>query len=317
MKCKICENEIGNVPFEPEEMMFGNKEKFLYFQCSKCNCLQIMEVPHNLEEHYPKNYYSFKLLDEKKRKSLKNKLILWRLKSTIFSNGINSKIVRKFFPMERYEHFVNLNLNFNNKILDVGSGNGSFFLYNLAGIGFSNILGVDPFLQKNIEYKNGLRIIKKYFHEVEGFWDLIILHHSFEHMPDPKEIFSTIKKRLAAKGTCMIFIPTVSSYAWRHYGIYWCQLDAPRHLFLHSVESMNKLAELAGLKIDKIIYNSSAFQFEGSEKYRKGISLIDQIKNKYQENLITRKLRLWKYQNMARKLNRNKEGDQAVFYISR
>lgn len=313
MICNICNNKSGNISFEPKEMMFGTGESFLYFQCSKCNCLQINEVPENLSDYYPRDYYSFKIVQEKK--SLKNRLHLWRVNATIFNRGIISKIVHLFFPVEKYELINNLDLNKKSKIVDVGTGNGAFFLYELAELGFSNLLGIDPFLDETIEYKNGLRILKKDFRDLEGTWDLIIFHHSFEHMPDPKIIFEKIKTLLTPKGTCMLVIPTVSSFAWKHYGIHWAQLDAPRHLYLHSIESMNKLASSTGLFVKKVLYNSTDFQFAGSEKYLQGISLKEQIQNKYKEGLFKRKFRKWKYRQMAKKLNFRGEGDQAVFFV--
>ena len=59
MKCKICSNEENNTPYILREMMFGTKEAFDYFQCSNCDCIQIKEVPQNLGDYYPSNYYSF------------------------------------------------------------------------------------------------------------------------------------------------------------------------------------------------------------------------------------------------------------------
>ena len=40
-------------------MMFGTRERFAYFECSACGCLQIETVPADMARHYPDNYYSF------------------------------------------------------------------------------------------------------------------------------------------------------------------------------------------------------------------------------------------------------------------
>ena len=59
--CKICSNEEGNVSFIAKELMFGTQDKFEYFECKKCGCLQIKTIPNNLSKYYPqKSYYSFK-----------------------------------------------------------------------------------------------------------------------------------------------------------------------------------------------------------------------------------------------------------------
>ena len=59
MKCRICGNLNDNQEYEVKEMMLGLREKFTYFQCSKCECLQIANIPSNMSKDYPKDYYSF------------------------------------------------------------------------------------------------------------------------------------------------------------------------------------------------------------------------------------------------------------------
>ena len=63
-RCTICGNKKDNNHFKLKEMMFGLLDEFDYLQCNKCECLQITEIPKNLADYYPKNYYSFELLDE-------------------------------------------------------------------------------------------------------------------------------------------------------------------------------------------------------------------------------------------------------------
>lgn len=45
-------------------MMFGFRDEFTYFECSKCGCIQIIEIPRNMGKYYTPNYYSFKKLDK-------------------------------------------------------------------------------------------------------------------------------------------------------------------------------------------------------------------------------------------------------------
>jgi hypothetical protein len=75
MICKICGNIEENKVFEIREMMFGFRDEFTYFECSKCGCLQIAEIPINMEKYYPSNYYSFQKIysDNFIKKVLKRK----------------------------------------------------------------------------------------------------------------------------------------------------------------------------------------------------------------------------------------------------
>ena len=50
MKCKICDNSENLQEYKVKEMMFGFREEFHYFECTKCNCLQIAEIPSNISK---------------------------------------------------------------------------------------------------------------------------------------------------------------------------------------------------------------------------------------------------------------------------
>ena len=119
-------------------------------------------------------------------------------------------------------------LNDETRILDVGCGPGKL-LYNLSISNLKHLLGVDPYIQKDILYDKKLKILKGYIFEIEGQWDLIMFHHSFEHMPNPEETIKYASKLLSKQGVCLIRIPIVSSFAWNYYRENWIQLDAPRH----------------------------------------------------------------------------------------
>jgi hypothetical protein len=61
MKCRICGHDKEESFFNAAEMMFGLKEVFSYFKCAKCGCLQITQIPENIDRFYPAKYYSYSL----------------------------------------------------------------------------------------------------------------------------------------------------------------------------------------------------------------------------------------------------------------
>lgn len=314
MKCKICNNTNENMPYKAKEMMFGLKENFSYFQCSSCNCLQIADIPSDMSKYYPSDYYSFSLglvSGNPVKEFIKNQ----RNKYAVLNDSLIGKILYNYFPNETYKILSNLNLNKDKSILDVGCGNGAM-LHSLKEIGFKNLLGADPFIQEEINYPNGLKIVKKSIHEVEGSWDVIMLHHSFEHMSDPAETLKSIEKLLSPTGCCLIRIPTSSSYAWEHYRTNWVQLDAPRHFFVHSLESMDLLTKEAGLFIENVIFDSDAFQFWGSEQYINDIPLFSS--KSYAVNKkgsIFSNAQIMAFDKRAKELNKKNHGDSGAFFI--
>lgn len=314
MRCKICNNERNNVQFEMREMMLGYKDLFSYFQCSKCDCLQIKEFPKNILKYYPENYYSFQPIVRNRNKIIKN-IINLRNKYAVFNRGFIGNILYLIFPEPILKSLSLIPLNEQSAILDVGCGNGQI-LYSLREIGFKNILGIDPYIIKDFRYVNGLTILKKSIFDVNTKWDLIMFHHSFEHIDNPQEILSMVYRLLKPGGICMITIPKIPSYAWEHYGVNWVQLDPPRHFFIHSTESIKILARNTNFKLHNIYNNSTALQFWGSEQYKKDIPLFS---NKSYEtnpdNSIFSKKEIVNFNRHTKQLNKINKGDQAVFYL--
>jgi len=306
--CRVCRSHGNHARYIVEEMMFGYRDRFEYFQCSSCKCLQIADIPGDMEKYYPPQYYSF---TPKKRRFLGNPVdtLFRRIQNrfTIFPGGLFGRMVSTWAPNKKLSSLGILELTKDSRVLDVGCGDG-WRLYILKDLGFRTVLGIDPFLQDDIHYDNGLTIRKQSIFDVRGEWDLVMYHHSFEHVPDPQDHLQVVSQLLPTGGCCLVRTPTVSSYAWEHYREHWVQLDAPRHYMLHSIESMGMLAEQAGFTINNIVFDSTKDQFQGSELYKRGLTLAsgDKVFPASQR-------RLWKKQ--AQQMNRERRGDQAAFYL--
>jgi 2-polyprenyl-3-methyl-5-hydroxy-6-metoxy-1,4-benzoquinol methylase len=316
MKCRIC-NESGNhAIYEVKEMMFGFRDRFTYFQCAACKCLQIESFPVDIAKYYPSSYYSFQLPASiapvgKLRKIIKKV----RDRYAVFNEGVLGKLIYKFYPNETLRILSHLGITENSKILDVGCGTGSL-LVNLNQIGLRHLQGIDPFINSGIDYGAGLRILKKSIHEAEGKWDVIMFHHAFEHIPDPTETLRSALRLLSENGICLIRVPTVSSYAWEHYKESWVQLDAPRHFFIHSIESITFLARMTGFSLEKVIYDSTDFQFWGSEQYLKDMPLATSDSNVLRpSNSLFSKAEMTSFKQRAKELNKKNQGDSCAFIL--
>jgi len=312
--CKICGNSDKNIQYIARERMYGINDEFVYFECNACQCLQIHEFPKDMSIYYPDNYYSFGKFDGGNFRRIFGGIK--RMQYTLLVNG--GVRLRKFMKLisgfDYYDIFRGLSVNYNSRILDVGCGNGRSFLYPLAEIGFKNLLGCDPYLKTSYKYSNGLEIKNSNVYDIKGTFDIITYHHSFEHIDDPLENMRKVFELLAPDGVCIIRIPTVSSFAWEHYRTNWVQLDAPRHFFLHSVKSMQIIAEISNLELYKTVYDSTHFQFTGSEKYLLDIPLRAP-RPKGLMRFIQRKIKKGQYKKRATQFNQEGKGDQAAFYF--
>jgi SAM-dependent methyltransferase len=322
IKCRICGNIEDNKEYIIKEMHFGFEEEFTYFQCKECGCLQIKNIPDNLSKYYPSNYYSFNPANLEKRgiiSFVKTIFKLIRNSFAIFNHGLVGKIIYSFYPYEALRSLSRVRLNKNSKILDVGCGTGKLLL-ELRDLGFTHLVGIDPYIEKDIEYKNGVKILKKTIQEFSesenGKYDLIMFHHSFEHIQEPFETLEACKRLLNPDGIVLIRTPVADSWAWGNYRENWVQIDAPRHIFIYSRKSMEILAPKIGFKIKEIIYDSTEFQFWGSEQYKRGIPLVSDISyavNRKKSIFSKKQIRVFK--KLAREFNLKGIGDQAVFYL--
>lgn len=312
-KCAICDNTRDNISYVGKEMMLGLRDKFDYFKCSQCGCLQIVEIPSNLDKYYPSNYYSYNLVEYKSKKH--------RIATYLLSHSLNYRLnnfdIIGWLAIKYNNYYLkslpwikNKYLDFDSKILDIGCGNGQL-LIDLYHLGFKKLSGIDPFISKDIEYYNTVKIIKEDVYEINDKFDFIMMHHSFEHMPNPLTVFEKLAKILDDNGTILIRIPIVDCQAWRKYGMSWFQIDAPRHFFLHTITSINNLARKFNLRIDNIVFDSSEAQFVISEKYLRDISLDISCDNLFTD------IDILHFKDEADKLNRIKDGDQACFFIKR
>jgi SAM-dependent methyltransferase len=296
-------------------MMLGLRDSFEYFACNACGCLQIAEFPENLEKFYPDGYYSFNSTPKLSDHFLIRKVKFHRSRFQTGSKDIFGKALAKISKTPVfYEYFKNAGVNLDSKILDVGCGFGKLLLW-MKREGFSNILGIDPFIKETIRYSNGLTILKMAIDELDEQFDFIMLHHSFEHMPDPAGTLRELHRLIKPSGTILIRIP-VPAYAWRTFGTDWVALDAPRHFFLHTPKSIELLANQSGFEVPKIVYDSFAMQFWGSIQYQKDIPLMDPksyLKNR--KNSIFKSEEIREFGKKSALLNKQNDGDAAGFYL--
>jgi SAM-dependent methyltransferase len=314
MTCRICGEPGDHERYTAREMMFGSREPFEYFECRRCGCLQIAEIPADLGRFYGGGYYSYATPPEEPRlkRYMKRKRTEHALGSRSF---LGSALLRVFGPPTFVSWVRNAGAGLDARVLDVGSGSGDL-LRQMRTEGFMHLTGVDPYVEADLEIAEGVAVLRRSLSSLTGEFELIMLHHAFEHMPDPKQALCDARRLLRPTGTILIRIPVAGSYAWRSYGTDWVQLDAPRHLHLHTSESMRILADGAGLEIVRTEYDSTGFQFWGSEQYRRGISLTDPRSHAFgSEGSVFSRREMKDFERRAAELNRKGIGDSACFYL--
>ncbi len=297
-------------------MLLGTREPFDYRTCRHCGCIQIEAVPDDLAPYYPaSSYYALgdqptwpwtmpiaEILD----------VALAQATSIVASGdpaalaALAERALQFYLPKVTFPKSA--------RILDVGCGNGGFIAA-LTQAGFERCQGVDPFAPDS-----AFQVTRS---TLEAFaprrkWDVIMMHHSFEHVPAPRATLEAAAKRLAKGGLLLLRMPVAGSPACEAYGRDWSLLDAPRHLFIQSRDSVDRLAAKAGLQVADIVFDGTGFQFWGSEQNRQDIAFMEPrsvVVSPFRSPFSTAQLTGWDAE--ARRRNRAGEGDQAGFVLSR
>lgn len=333
--CRVCGNREGNRLHRAREMFAGTRDEFDYVECAACGTLQIREVP-DLRPYYSGDYYSLWPPEQPARAGFKKRLarragsFIRRRAAGYYSSRrrshgeLRSPLGRLLaaragrvvvgFPGYLKDTRLDLRLNPGSSILDVGSGAGAT-LVGLSRFGFKDLVGVDPFVAEDVTYESGVRVLKAELKDLTRRFDLILANHSLEHVPDARAALGEMHRLLKPGHYAVVRIPVVAR-AWKEYGVNWVQLDPPRHLFLYPAETFKSLAEGAGFAVDEVAYDSTAFQFWGSEQYARDIPLAhgrSYFVNP-SDSVFTPEA-MAAFDARAREMNRTGEGDQAAFYL--
>jgi 2-polyprenyl-3-methyl-5-hydroxy-6-metoxy-1,4-benzoquinol methylase len=223
-----------------KEMVNGTREPFDYQLCNACGTLYLVNPPADIGRYYS-SYFSTNWLADSApaQRNFKDWLKL-HVKNRLCRAAMNhpgklaSKILDRLIslpPFYGFQALHRLNLSGDAAILDVGCGNG-MIVEALDRIGFSHIYGCDPFIKHEKTFRNGARLLKTELRDMPGARDLIMLHHCFEHVPDPAATAQLIAERLKPRGRCLLRFPNVDSVEFTRYGENWWGLHAPRHYYL-------------------------------------------------------------------------------------
>lgn len=139
-------------------------------------------------------------------------------------------------------------------LLDVGCGDG-LLLQNLRSLGWDGQgVELDPEAAAATRGR-GIPVFNGSIQDAgfaDGQFAAVTMSHVIEHLTNPAETLAEIRRVLRPGGHLVVMTPNASSSLHRVFGAEWFPLDAPRHLLLHSPQSLRRILEDAGFTVSDV-----------------------------------------------------------------
>lgn len=306
LPCAVCGVDDGWRVFSTREMLLGTRRPFVYAECARCLSLQLVNPPVDLSPYYPDNYYSFQPgpRDSEEPRWTKKALAGLLVDSRLPGTRILAAALKESHPLGHWSRICDVRRS--DAILDVGCGHGAL-VRRMRRWGFTNLVGIDPSAHKESSMP-GLTIRRAELKDIDERFDLIMLHHVLEHVPDPLLMLRLAARCLRTGGRILVRLPLAASYVAQRYGADWFELDPPRHLAIPSLRGFERLARRAGLTVRHREFDSTALTFEMSECYRRDVPFTSVPD-------FEARVAMSPFRSLARALNRTEDADLGVFVL--
>lgn len=253
-RCPICKGEVKE-KWEVPNWIFkkngGVDSNYVYCKCSECGVLFREEKNIDYSLLYDDDYGE--PVNIQHSKGFSPKQYLKRIRDAYSYTNKHKFIGRimrqfrnpKYSDIEMYRERLGRGESF----LDVGCRFGDM-IYEMREAG-ANAYGIEPYIDKDIEYFNGTIVRKMYISEVDRKFDIIFYNNVFEHLDTPVTDMTAAASKLTLNGIIGLVFPAQGGLT-EHYRENAFVIQAPQHAFLHTEASIKKVLNDAGLSVEKI-----------------------------------------------------------------
>ena len=299
--CRWCGDDRVAATLDVAEMLHGTRERFTYTTCARCGSLSITDVPADLGRFYPDDYYARAeppVFTDGWRATAR------RLRTRVaMSRAVPRRLAARLGGMPDWLAELRP-LGLDATVVDVGSGAGRL-VANLRRMGFADSVGIDPFAAADSDLVRRASI-----EDATGTFDVIMFHHSLEHVADPRASLRAARALLRPAGRVLVRLPLAGSEPARTYGEHWFAIDAPRHLAVPTVDGMRRACADTGFTIRSWHCDAGGVGWWGSELYRQGI-----VYESPQAATAMPESRRREFDAVAAAANRRGDGDAGVFVL--
>lgn len=197
---------------------------FRYLRCERCGLIRLDNVPDNLGDYYPNDYYELPTPKQ-----------------------LAAVAAADPFKIETIQRFI-----LGGRLLEIGPAYGTF-AFQAKQAGFQvNVIEMDARCCDYLSRVIGVNALCSATpHEAIsalGTHDVIALWHVIEHLPDPWALLSAVANNLAPDGILILAAPNPDAWQFHVMDKEWPHLDAPRHLYLLPAQTLTVYAQTLGLE---------------------------------------------------------------------
>ncbi len=256
MACCVCSSPDSEVLFHARDLLYGLEGEFTYVRCRSCGLVymnpQLAQT--DIARYYPEHYGPHAAKSKPKR------LTRRMMRKELGRRPFVKEMCRRLCPDAR--------------LLDVGCGSGAFLHLVKSACG-CEVRGVDASenAAQTARDAHGIHVFAGTLADArlpEGYFDVATAWWVLEHVPDPAQTLGQMNRVLKRGACCIIGIPNFSSFNASVFREYWYHLDCPRHLFIYTPETIKRLLEQNGFRVDRIAFDRNVRGLTGSLRYRFG-----------------------------------------------
>ncbi|MDB4970569.1 MAG: Methylase involved in ubiquinone/menaquinone biosynthesis [Myxococcales bacterium] len=257
--CDVCGHSGQRSLFAVKDRRYRGPGEFHLVECDRCTLKYISPRPiaSTIHAWYPDEYTAYQ---KPKRSPLDDAKSffddLW--------NSYLSRFLSDSYPIYYFrEHAADFaRPDRAPRILDVGCGSGYKLAYLQRHAGWETH-GVDF----NAQAVDNARARGADVHLTTGdrlpfpddYFDAAMSWHSLEHHYSPRATMNEVLRVLRPGGYGIFAVPSGDSLGLRIFRSYWGPLEAPRHLYHFSKETLTRLLSDAGLRVEKVFHDFSFY----------------------------------------------------------
>ncbi|MFN8008977.1 MAG: class I SAM-dependent methyltransferase [Terriglobia bacterium] len=143
------------------------------------------------------------------------------------------------------------------RILDVGCGSGNFVRemeqlgWEAYGLELNHGAARYARDQMNLKVSQGSLPNSKM---EGGFFDVVTMFDTFEHMPNPIEVLEDAQRILTPGGLLILNTPNFNSLYRKVFKDRWFNVAAPLHYYLYAKEPLKAMLQRSGFLVEKFLY---------------------------------------------------------------